>query len=51
MGVVNVVPLITDPEEVSIDIVKCDNNGIPLIVGGTPAAPREFPFMVICYFS
>jgi len=44
-GVVNAVALVTDPEEVSISIVKCDNNGIALIVGGSPALPGEFPFM------
>ncbi|KAK4871702.1 hypothetical protein RN001_015826 [Aquatica leii] len=44
-GVVNAVPLVTDPEEVSIDVVKCDHNGVALIVGGSPASPGEFPFM------
>ncbi|KAF5272857.1 hypothetical protein FQR65_LT00453 [Abscondita terminalis] len=46
VGVVNAVPLVTDPEKVSIDVVKCDYNGLALIVGGSPASPGEFPFMV-----
>ncbi|KAK5639497.1 hypothetical protein RI129_011989 [Pyrocoelia pectoralis] len=45
MGIVNAVPLITDPEAVSIDVVNCDNYGLALVVGGSPAAPAEFPFM------
>ncbi|KAF5281650.1 hypothetical protein FQA39_LY17748 [Lamprigera yunnana] len=51
MGVVNAVPLVTDPEEVSIDVVKCDHNGVPLIVGGSPASPGEFPFMAAIGFN
>uniref|UniRef100_A0A1Y1MV00 Peptidase S1 domain-containing protein n=1 Tax=Photinus pyralis TaxID=7054 RepID=A0A1Y1MV00_PHOPY len=51
MGVVNAVPLITDAEPVSIDVVNCDNYGLPLIVGGSPAAPGEFPFMAVLGYS
>lgn len=43
---VSAVPLITHPEEISIDVVKCEYNGVPLIVGGSPASYGEFPFMV-----
>lgn len=45
-GVVQVIPLVFHSEPININIAKCDYNSVPLIVGGEPAAPGEFPFMV-----
>ncbi|KAK9890263.1 hypothetical protein WA026_010373 [Henosepilachna vigintioctopunctata] len=48
--VVQAIALVTDTEVVNINIEKCENNGVPLIVGGEPAAPGEFPFMAALGF-
>lgn len=44
--VVQAIPLLTDTEVVNVNVEKCNSNGVPLIVGGQPASPGEFPFMV-----
>lgn len=42
---VQVIPLVTNPQPVSVSVANCDNS-VPLIVGGTEARPGEFPHMV-----
>jgi V8-like Glu-specific endopeptidase len=49
-GVVQAIPLVTNTEAISINIVKCDYNGVALIVGGKPASAGEFPFMAAIGF-
>ncbi|KAL3290218.1 hypothetical protein HHI36_023577 [Cryptolaemus montrouzieri] len=49
--VVQAIPLLTDTEVVNIQVEKCGNNGVPLIVGGAPADPGEFPFMAVLGFD
>lgn len=44
--VVHAIPLVTNIEPISINVTKCEYNSVALIVGGTPAAAGEFPFMV-----
>lgn len=46
VDVIQAIPLIPHTEPISISVVKCDFNGVPLIVGGSPASAGEFPFMV-----
>lgn len=48
--VVQAIPLLTETEVVNVNVEKCNNNGVPLIVGGEPAAPGEFPFMAALGF-
>lgn len=45
VDVVQAIPLIPQTQPISISVVKCNFNGVPLIVGGAPALPGEFPFM------
>ncbi|GLV39372.1 snake [Carabus blaptoides fortunei] len=45
--VVQAIPLVTNPEPITAVVPKCDYNSIPLIVGGTPAEPGEFPHMAL----
>lgn len=40
------IALTPESEPISIKYATCAFNGLPLIVGGTPASPGEFPFMV-----
>ncbi|EFA11559.1 serine protease P44 [Tribolium castaneum] len=49
-GVVQAIPLVTNTEVVSYSFVKCDYNGVALIVGGKPASAGEFPFMAAIGF-
>ncbi|XP_044765999.1 serine protease snake-like [Coccinella septempunctata] len=48
--VVQAIPLLTETEVVNVNVEKCNNNGVPLIVGGEPARPGEFPFMAALGF-
>lgn len=49
-GVVEVIPLVTHTEAISINVTKCWDNSSPLIVGGMPAYKGEFPFMALIGF-
>ncbi|KAL1493137.1 hypothetical protein ABEB36_011256 [Hypothenemus hampei] len=42
---VHAIPLVTDVQPIRINVTKCEYNSVALIVGGTPAAAGEFPFM------
>ncbi|KAH1029563.1 hypothetical protein HUJ05_002781 [Dendroctonus ponderosae] len=44
--VVHAIPLVANIEPISINVTRCEYNSVALIVGGTPAAAGEFPFMV-----
>ena len=48
-GIVQAIPLVTHTEVVSVNVPKCDYNGVALIVGGKPASAGEFPVMVNDY--
>ncbi|XP_056629717.1 venom protease-like isoform X1 [Diorhabda sublineata] len=50
-AVVGVLPLISDAVPITIKNPKCDYNVKPLIVGGEPAEPGEFPFMALVGFN
>lgn len=43
---VGFIPLIPDPEQLSVSAAKCDYTGVELIVGGENANQGEFPHMV-----
>lgn len=47
---VEVIPLLADPRSSGVLITKCNFDGLPLVVGGEPALPGEFPFMVKWWF-
>lgn len=40
-----ILPLLTIPDPTRVNFSKCNYDGTPLIVGGKPASPGEFPFM------
>ncbi|XP_045509083.1 venom protease-like [Colias croceus] len=42
---VDFIPLVPDPDTLSISAAKCDYNGVELIVGGEAASTGEFPHM------
>lgn len=44
---VEVIPLLSDPKPSGVLITKCKFDSVPLVVGGKPALPGEFPFMVL----
>ncbi|CAG9759657.1 unnamed protein product [Ceutorhynchus assimilis] len=48
--VVHAIPLVTNVEPITINVTKCEYNSVALIVGGTPAAVGEFPFMAAIGF-
>ncbi|KAJ3639324.1 hypothetical protein Zmor_002689 [Zophobas morio] len=50
-GIVQAIPLVTHTEVVSVNVPKCDYNGVALIVGGKPASAGEFPFMAAIGFD
>ncbi|CAH1153436.1 unnamed protein product [Phaedon cochleariae] len=50
-SVVQVIPLVTNTKPINITVPKCEYNGVPLIVGGKPASPGEFPFMAAIGFN
>ncbi|XP_041983784.1 serine protease snake-like [Aricia agestis] len=45
MQTVGFIPLIPEPEEMTISAAKCDYTGVQLIVGGESANQGEFPHM------
>ncbi|CAG9855502.1 unnamed protein product [Phyllotreta striolata] len=49
--VLSVLPLVSDVTPVNITVPNCDYNTVPLIVGGLPADPGEFPFMALVGFN
>nr|CAH7748882.1 unnamed protein product [Callosobruchus chinensis] len=51
VGEVQVLPLVANPQPISIKINKCDHNSVPLIVGGKPASSGKFPFMAALGFN
>nr|CAD7424460.1 unnamed protein product [Timema monikensis] len=42
-------PLLPDPEPISVQVEKCNYNSVKLIVGGEETVPGEFPHM--CFLS
>ncbi|KAL4708890.1 hypothetical protein ACJJTC_001689, partial [Scirpophaga incertulas] len=48
---VDFIPLLPDPETMSISTAKCDYTSVELIVGGENAAQGEFPHMVAIGWS
>lgn len=50
-AVVGVLPLISGAVPITVKNPKCDYNVRPLIVGGEPAEPGEFPFMAVVGFN
>ncbi|CAH1969972.1 unnamed protein product [Acanthoscelides obtectus] len=51
VGEVQVLPLVANPQPISIKINKCDHNSVPLIVGGKPAQSGKYPFMAALGFN
>lgn len=51
VDVVQAIALTPQSDPVTISVVKCNFNGLPLIVGGTPAVAGEFPFMVSSFYG
>lgn len=48
---VNILPLVVKPNPTTVNVTKCEYNGVALIVGGQPAAPGEFPYMAAIVYS
>ncbi|XP_063220939.1 serine protease Hayan-like [Bacillus rossius redtenbacheri] len=42
---VSALPLVPDPEPISLQVANCNYNGVLLIVGGEKTVPGEFPHM------
>ncbi|KAK9758840.1 Trypsin [Popillia japonica] len=48
---VEVIPLLSDPKPSGVLITKCKFDSVPLVVGGKPALPGEFPFMAVLGYT
>ncbi|KRT81069.1 Trypsin [Oryctes borbonicus] len=48
---VEVIPLLSDPRPSGVLITKCKFDGLPLVIGGKPSLPGEFPFMAVLGYS
>lgn len=51
VSTVQAIPLVTNPKPITAEVAKCDKNSLPLIVGGTPAQPGEFPHMALLGYA